>query len=70
MIINNKRIQGFYIYDSDSENIEFTKDDLPEMISIWNEIVEGGQCISTRSITNIKEWFCFFQQSKSCWSCI
>jgi hypothetical protein len=33
MIINNKRIQGFYIYDSDSENIEFTKDDF---------VVSGG----------------------------
>ena len=28
MIINNKRVQGLYVYNSDSENIEFTKDDL------------------------------------------
>ena len=28
MIINNKRVQGLYVYSSDSENIEFTKDDL------------------------------------------
>ena len=28
MIINNKRVQGLYIYNEDSENVEFTKDDL------------------------------------------
>lgn len=28
MIINNKRVQGLYIYKSGSESIEFTKDDL------------------------------------------
>ena len=33
MIINNKRVQGLYIYNSDSENIEFTKGDL---------VVSGG----------------------------
>ena len=33
MIINNKRVQGLYIYNSDSENIEFTKNDL---------VVSGG----------------------------
>jgi len=35
MIINNNRIQGLYIYNSDSENIEFTKGDL----------VVSGDCI-------------------------
>ena len=33
MIINNKRVQGLYIYGSDSEDVEFTKGDL---------IVSGG----------------------------
>ena len=28
MIINNKRVQGLYIYNSNSESIEFTKNDL------------------------------------------
>jgi len=28
MIINNKRVQGLYIYNQDSRSIEFTKDDL------------------------------------------
>lgn len=28
MIINNKKVQGLYIYNTDSEGIEFTKDDL------------------------------------------
>ena len=28
MIINNKKVQGLYIYNSDSESIEFTKNDL------------------------------------------
>jgi hypothetical protein len=33
MIINNKRVQGLYVYGSDSENVEFTKGDL---------VVSGG----------------------------
>ena len=38
----------------------FTKDDLPEMISIWNEIVEGGNAFPQEEALTLKTGFAFF----------
>ena len=39
---------------------EFTKDDLPEMISIWNEIVEEGNAFPQEESLTLKTGFAFF----------
>ena len=39
---------------------EFTKDDLPEMISIWNEIVEKGNAFPQEESLTLKTGFAFF----------
>ena len=38
----------------------FTKDDLPEMISIWNEIVEEGNAFPQEEALTLKTGFAFF----------
>ena len=38
----------------------FTNDDLPEMISIWNEIVEGGNAFPQEESLTLKNGFAFF----------
>ncbi len=38
----------------------FTKDDLPEMISIWNEIVEEGNAFPQEESLTLKTGFAFF----------
>ena len=38
----------------------FTKDDLPEMISIWNEIVEKGNAFPQEESLTLKTGFAFF----------
>ena len=38
---------------------EFTKDDLPEMISIWNEIVEEGNAFPQEESLTLKTGFVF-----------
>ena len=39
---------------------EFTMDDLPEMISIWNEIVEEGNAFPQEESLTLKTGFAFF----------
>ena len=39
---------------------EFTKDDLPEMISIWNEIVKKGNAFPQEESLTLKTGFAFF----------
>lgn len=39
---------------------EFTMDDLPEMISIWNEIVEEGNAFPQEESLTLKTGFTFF----------
>ena len=39
---------------------EFTKDDLPDLISIWNEIVEEGNAFPQEEALTLKTGFAFF----------
>ena len=39
---------------------EFTMDDLPEMISIWNEIVEEGNAFPQEEVLTLKTGLDFF----------
>ena len=39
---------------------EFTKDDLPDLISIWNEIVEEGNAFPQEESLTLKTGFAFF----------
>ena len=43
----------------------FTKDDLPEMISIWNEIVEEGNAFPQEESLTLKTGFAFSIESKT-----